>query len=116
MTTRTRKLLSLAGSVGLAASLIGCGTTRPGARAVSMPAPVTAAASAPSEPVTPEVTLISNQAPAPVAAPVLATPAAEPVAIPMCDSNGRPLAGNVKGKISPRECTSAELAAAEPGS
>lgn len=120
MITRPRKLLSLAGSVGLVAGLLGCGTARPAVRGVAMPSPVTAAAAAPVEapaPI-PQVTLISDAAPA--AAPVVAAP--EPMfTTPMCDGQGRPLAGNVRGKLQPRECTTAELAAvsvtaAEPGS
>lgn len=53
----------------------------------------------------------------PVAAVVEAQPAPQVAATPLCDSNGRPLSGNVKTKASPRECTAEQIqtAAATPG-
>jgi len=104
---RPRKLLAAAAPLTLAA-LVGCGTTAgPAARAVAIPATITAPAPAPA---TAPVALVPSEgAPAPEA-----KAAPEPVlaATPLCDSNGRPLSGNVRRKRDPEPCTAAQLAAA----
>jgi hypothetical protein len=113
---RPRKLLAAAPL--LAAALAGCGTTSaPAARSAAMAAPV-------REPMVTRPLVLSEAAPSPglmnatpVAAAVEAPPAPQVAATPLCDSNGRPLSGNIKTKVSPRECTADEIrtAAATPG-
>jgi hypothetical protein len=86
-----RKLLAAAAPITLAAALSACGASAPAsARAATYPAPVTATVATDPAP-----------APAPVIENVVATPEVAPVtdyATPMVDENGRPLAGNVRGK------------------
>ena len=114
MIPRPRKLLAAAPL--LAAALAGCGTTSaPAARSAAM-APV-------REPVVTRPLILSEAAPSPglmnatpVAAVVEAQPAPQVAATPLCDSKGRPLSGNVRTKVAPRECTADEIrtAAATP--
>jgi hypothetical protein len=117
---RPRKLLAAAPL--LAAALAGCGTTAaPASRTAAMAAPI-------REPMVTRPLVLSEAAPAaapapglmnatPVAAVVVAQPAPVVAATPLCDSNGRPLSGNIKTKASPRECTAEEIqtAAVTPG-
>jgi hypothetical protein len=84
--------------------VLACGHTA-APRATSMPAPVVAASAPVAASTTPVAVQLVSEAPAP--APVAATP--------MCDGDGRPLAGNVKRKDA-RSCTLDErgqLAASE---
>ena len=100
-----RKLLAAAAPMTLAAALAACGHATPGMRATSFPAPVTEAsvspkpAPAPTPAVAAVVPLVMVDAMAAIATP---DPA---YATPMCDANGRPLAGNVRTKNASNMCT-----------
>ena len=86
-----RKLLAAA---PLALAFVaGCGHSPP-PRVASIPAPVSAAAAAPVASTAPvALELVSNPAPQPQAA-----------STPMCDADGRPLAGNVRSKKNAGMC------------
>jgi hypothetical protein len=90
----TRTLLAAAAPMTLAAALAACGHNTPAMRATSYPAPVTEASVVAPAPA-PVI-----EAVVPVAAPVVPAAAAASYATPMCDENGRPLAGNVRSKRS----------------